>query len=203
MGVKKITVKRKTKTTKATKPKLKKASKKVGVKKSTVKAKRSRAQATKATVQPITTIPMIADAMPTIAPIQAGVPLDLTMPPASLEAIAPATFKQTNPANRVKLWAAVAVTMVMVVLAWVYALPYNITVPINENAQLSEVGNTNISEIVGDIRNSWNNFATQAQNFSEVSRDTTAVNVNQPTNVHTDTTAPTLEELDHLFTDIN
>lgn len=135
----------------------------------------------------------------------------MIMPPVEVEQSVPVSKVTSLSNNRTKLWAAVAVTMVVIVMAWVYALPYTIAVPADNTVQLSQSSDNDINTLVSDLKNSWNTLTQQAVNLNETTNKNlptgqagtaitpTLTNTNQaaPKNV------PTNEELDQLFSDIN
>lgn len=140
-----------------------------------------------------------------LPPLSASVPAPINLEPAPIVPNIPPVERGLS-FNRTKLWAAVAITMTVIVMVWVYALPYNITVPGGDVSQLSQVGNNNISQMMSDIQHSWNNLTQQAVNLNATTSNTnttmsvpSTTTTNQPVN----RALPTNEELDDLFSDIN
>lgn len=167
----------------------------VRVSKKTKKVKKTRKATVifKAQIQPTTEVQA---AVPTVTPI----------PPSSTStesSIATPAAVQGLSYNRTKLWTAVAVTMIVIVVAWMYALPHNISVPSENATQLSQAADTSIGQMVSDIQQSWNTLTRQARTLDEITKNSNTSAPIQTNASNMNSAIPTNEELDNLFSDIN
>lgn len=93
-----------------------------------------------------------------------------------------------QPANRLKLWLAVSLSMAVIVLVWAYSVSRTV---LSSNALTESLAKSNINEFVGSISESFSDLKTTSDTFTE-----------QNETPQTNTTQPNTTELDNLFSDI-
>jgi len=103
----------------------------------------------------------------------------------------------TSNQNKMKLWFAVGIVSVLIMIGWLYSLQY--TIFQTDDSVVADLADANFDRMVQSVQADWQKLQEQAASFS------TTINQTATTDTTTSappTTIPSTEELNNLFSDI-
>lgn len=126
------------------------------------------------------------------------------VPPIPIEKIAPTTpaipdaptpIISIQPVNKSMLWLAVGGVTLIIGILWLYSLQFTLPKVSNSGPTFNEA-NPQVDEFVNTVENDWSDFQDNVGEFESLLD-------NELGNKNTNTTPPTDEQLENLFSDIN